>query len=75
MNAEEMFKELGYVKLAERKFVSYSKDKSKYVDFYITDHDYTTANVIINVNIHLAITQQMKELGWIEQPTKKEKII
>lgn len=79
MNAKEMFEELGYKFLNEGKinrisFMKFEDFSSLSVDFYLDDKDYSVYKDTINhlyrgyvdIKLHQAITQQMKELGWIE---------
>lgn len=77
--AKEMFEELGYGyhfdefynKISYRKYLGFI---GLNVDFYLKDKDYVaykdTVHMVVTHNVgiklHQAITQQMKELGWIE---------
>ena len=78
MTAQDMFEALGW-KLGERKdeYLYYQKKQgnAEYdLDFYLDDKTYYAygymgdykIRYMINAQEHLAITQQMKELGWIE---------
>ncbi len=77
--AREMFEELGYeLSVNENCLIEYRKknDKwwtacitfSKYQKYYISflDNDKKQAPLLLLANEHLAIHQQMKELGWIK---------
>ena len=79
MNAQEMFEKLGYKKASSHieqiitNLLSYEKGLYK-IDFdllgkiyiaYKEENDEWTS-IIIEIDEHQAITQQMKELGWIE---------
>ena len=71
MTAEQMFEALGYVRLVEDKnimiwmgnhddiWIEFDLVESKY---FITKYEEATS---IKVSLHKAITQQMKELGWL----------
>lgn len=72
MTAEQMFKELGYEKRIDfydnEHFIEY---QSKYVEedylvFSISNEDYSSNLARITIDIHKAITQQMSELGWLD---------
>lgn len=77
MNAEEMFKELGY------KLTKNNESKIEYtitstfkafvdtvVSFDICERLYYVSSLgsatLISPNIHKAITKQMEELGWLD---------
>ena len=75
MTAKEMFEKLGYKQEKDtNEFITYS-DKGiiitfcKYTQSYSTKYlDYFTGDTtsyFVDVKDHLAITEQMKELGWI----------
>jgi hypothetical protein len=73
MSAREMFEELGYELCEENKdFMRYEKPYNNIVfnkywkDYRCFKYAHCTAGIVpVNVKIHKAITQQMKELGWI----------
>ena len=75
MNAQEMFEELGYKFNEDEIEIMYSFPK--YYDGYylrivfdkiMSSYKVTKLNhsTSIGIKLHQAITQQMKELGWIE---------
>jgi hypothetical protein len=78
MTAKEMFEKLGWNLVYARHddffyskkigdalydLIFYLEDKTYEVYCTAKEHDITYP---LNANEHLAITQQMKELGWIE---------
>lgn len=71
MKAENMFKELGYKKIEGIDFIGYFHNLACIsIDFYINKKTYS-CNFMgsfrsIGVKEHKAITQQMKELGWLD---------
>lgn len=73
MTAKEMFKELGYDEEHTSTHITYYKKKLlfgyKSVTFWMTYKNYDTSDgyeeLDVTPELHLAITQQMKELGWL----------
>ena len=70
MTAEQMFKELGYKKCVSIPGYTdgsfeYIKENEYYVAFIRYDKSYYS-NKFIGVELHKAITQQMKELRWLD---------
>lgn len=73
MTANEMFEELGYKNIGAKTYIKYVK-KSVYlfkeVTFYPKWKNYDTEDggesLDITPKLHLAITQQLKELEWIK---------
>lgn len=72
MTAQEMFAELGYgVAKKDVEILAYS-DENYTVLFYFFNKTYSFfksdnyTSHWVHVVVHNAITQQMKELGWIE---------
>jgi hypothetical protein len=84
MTAKDMFEalgwELGILKEDDRDDILYYRKKqgsATYdLDFYLQDKTYWSygyvhgreINCPLGVDEHLAITQQMKELGWLDEP-------
>lgn len=72
MTAEQMFKELGYEKRIDfydnEHFIEYQSkyDERDYLVFSISNEDYSSNLSRITIDIHKAITQQMRELGWLD---------
>ena len=81
MNAREMFEELGYEleKDTNHTIEFYSinnmyEKEERWITFYLNDKDYVISSMtneefngsVMIPQEHQAITQQMKELGWIE---------
>jgi len=76
MTAKEMFKELGYkLKNSNDEEIEYIEDiESRYkntITFELIGKKYDctsyfTSSIYITPKLHQAITQQLKELGWIE---------
>lgn len=74
MSAKEMFKELGYIKFEFESEIVYKfiyKDIciirvsfDKFIRTYSINKRNQTVSV--GIELHKAITKQMKELGWIE---------
>ena len=80
MTAKEMFEKLGYIRQyktdgcicyrkslingAVRDVVFYDL-KKQYFAIELFDKG-TAVQIFITIELHLAITQQIKELGWIE---------
>ena len=70
MNAEQMFKELGYEHClwisgdmsGSFEYVNENKD---YVSFIGYDKSFYS-NKFVGIELYKAITQQMKELGWLD---------
>jgi hypothetical protein len=85
MKAKDMFKalgwELGILKEDDRDDILYyqkNEGSAEYdLDFFFEDKTYCAYGFVKGYNIrymlnaqeHLAITQQMKELGWLDEPT------
>ena len=82
MNAEEMFRKLGYSLIRHDDVcVVYSKvvddyknkkhvifyDQTQLYDVFYDDYTKGTTQAPVDVSLPLAITQQMKELGWIDE--------
>jgi hypothetical protein len=80
MNAREMFEELGYTIKKDTKAILRYTTKPNYgydiIDFSLTRKEYkltgktnqgNTHPRFCDVDKHQAITQQMKELGWIDK--------
>ena len=72
MNAKEMFEKLGYKQVFYKSEIHYLCNV-ECIKFYLgfkqyvtTDKDGTENSWAITFEEHLAIHQQMKELGWIE---------
>ncbi|MDD5293737.1 MAG: hypothetical protein PHW40_05445 [Candidatus Izemoplasmatales bacterium] len=76
MKAKEMFKELGYEFVDEKRhfdwYITYKKPWSGTSVFFLkTSKTYNVYNlrgqavVDVSIELHKAITQQMKELGWL----------
>ena len=68
MNAKEMFEELGYeIGETDEIIVEYWKNE-KNVCFWLVLKDINLFGNIatVSIELHNAIHQQMKELGWIE---------
>ena len=82
MTAKEMFEALGWELVDSPEdyrdeIIYYTKTQGSAVydlDFYLDDKTYYSYGIVkgheigypLNTQEHLAITQQMKELGWIE---------
>lgn len=73
MNAEQMFKELGYelTKNNESKIeYTFKAFVDTVVSFDICERLYYVSSLgsatVISPNIHKAITKQMEELGWLD---------
>lgn len=82
MNAQEMFEELGYKVTYYENVIYYikieayvgrgrRKSNSYTISFNLLEKQYTTMfnswQLSINAKLHEAITQQMKELGWLKK--------
>ncbi len=72
MTAREMFKELDFIIDDETSIrIEYENDydSNEYIFFDKKDKDYIVSEEIryISVDLHKAITQQMKELGWLDE--------
>ena len=80
MNAQEMFKKLGFVKnesflpsilyekvkKESRHTIVFSKKLRKYrCYFHVNGVAHVGRSEEVSVRLHKAITQQMKELGWL----------
>jgi hypothetical protein len=79
MNAKEMFEELEWALSYKSNYETlyYIKKVSKAVyeiNFYLEDRTYDVCGFVkghdviyqLNAQEHLAITQQLKELGWLD---------
>ena len=80
MIAKEMFEELGFhLHTKDRCHLIYRSKHDKngedddpfnwdYINFYLKDKTYEVDIMIsdVDIKLHKAIHQQMKELGWIE---------
>ena len=69
MKAEQMFKELGYTYHKYNDGFAYEKDRInglRHIHFFPKLHIYVTNVYRMNVELHKVITQQMKELGWLD---------
>lgn len=71
MAAKEMFEKLGYLILENEWsiiFLDKGNETEFRVSFYKGENVYLvqTFNSVVSLELHLAIHQQMKELGWIE---------
>lgn len=79
--AKEMFEELGYECSINQvaRTITYTNNEPTSINKRLTikfrQHDYTLSHesfdgypltTYVDIGLHLAITQQMKELGWIE---------
>ena len=78
MNAKEMFEALGYKKEMVNSAINFVRCKygiTKRINFYdskqyyvaLDGYTYNDSSGGTDVKEYLAITQQMKELGWIEE--------
>ena len=67
MEANEMFEKLGYKRLGTpfEDLFQYGEYLSGAISFDTTYKMFDT-NCTVNIELYNAITQQMKELGWIE---------
>lgn len=66
MNAEQMFKELGWEKFEASAFIEYRKGWA--IMFNLIEKEvnaYTQNNALLPEEVR-AIYQQMKELGWLD---------
>ena len=63
-----MFKELGYEVEKNKYYLEYRKKRweEEYVYFYLEEKKYNCGLYQINAELHKAITQQMVELGWLD---------
>ena len=78
MNAKEMLEKLGYnlfENIWHKNLITYIKTPIEVeVEFDLIDKTYSVgkneydyfANYNIDIEMHIAITQQMKELGWLD---------
>ena len=72
MNAEEMFKELGYKKEEDENGIYYEKRtelSDRYIGFDKEDKQILINGyrwVILRKELYKAIFQQMSELGWLD---------
>jgi hypothetical protein len=72
MKAKEMFKERGYKFKESHSDISYMSDDNIAIIFYKSLTQYAVIDMELHgycrnsVETHQAITQQMKELGWIK---------
>ena len=67
MTTLDMFKKFGYLtRIRTNEYVQF-KGKCLYtITFWFVDKTYDCEQSFIGIDLHKAITQQMKELGWIE---------
>ena len=66
MNAQEMFNRLGfYLSLIGTTDTIVYQQHLSHIRFWRDDRVYDTFGFDITPEIHQAITQQMKELGWL----------
>lgn len=65
MTAKEMFEELGYEAESDDEIIHYKNDLDN-VMFYIDHEEYTNDVFYVDSKLHKAITQQMSELGWLD---------
>lgn len=65
MTAKEMFEELGYEAESDDDIIHYKNDLDN-VMFYIDHEEYTNDVFCVDSKLHKAITQQMSELGWLD---------
>ena len=79
MNAKEMFKKLGFIQDEKRgnwlRFVNERQFRREVLSFDLQNKTYSThatdefgdpVYMGVTIEMHTAITQQMKEMGWIE---------
>lgn len=67
MTAKEMFEALGYKQVLYAQFIEYTSSSFDEGEFYIIFYDEKyDSNAWLDIETHKAITQQMKELGWLE---------
>lgn len=70
MTAQQMFEELGYEKTSENENGILYSDIFSQVAFFKKDKKYGVYTIMkkfkASTNLHKAIHQQLKELGWIE---------
>ena len=78
MTAKEMFNEIGYYSHDNvNDCLTFVKEQGSvvyYIEFYLGEFSYESYGIAkgyditnpIGVKMHSAITQQMKELGWIK---------
>ena len=69
MTAKEMFEKLGFNYKKYNMGFAYEKDDGnhqKFVHFDVNNSKYCTNVYHVDVELHNAITMQMKESGWIE---------
>ena len=76
MNAQEMFKEMEFKKSVNEREIRYTFTNDENAEDEIIFNlkgkcyefrtDYDIDSFLITTKVHNAITQQMKELGWIE---------
>nr|DAH30963.1 MAG TPA: Thaumarchaeal output domain 1 [Caudoviricetes sp.] len=78
MNAEEMFKKLGYKRNLDSKKIIYEKELKGMFHYFEITFNLTEKEVelyddyeayTINKALLKAIQQQLKELGWLEEET------
>lgn len=78
--AEKMFKKLGYKKKTyQDKVIIYTREKQDYgqtiINFYLNEKDYShfididdsSDLLYIDMELHKAIHEQLKELGWLDE--------
>ena len=66
MTAKEMFEKLGYKYFKYDDFIQFEKDNGDWISFDLDDKSYCHEDRQgITLKEHIAIHQQMKELGWL----------
>ena len=66
MNAQEMFEKLGYFTSVKTSlYLEISSKNNNCINFWLDIKSYDCDESIIDVELHKAITQQMKELKWL----------
>lgn len=66
MNAKEMFETLGYRQVDYGEMMIYANGHVHYIYINTKHKEYWACNdTFIDLRLHEAITQQMKELGWL----------
>ena len=66
MNAKEMFEALGYRQVEDNEIITYINGHVHYIYIDTKHREYWHCNdTFIDLRLHEAITQQIKELGWL----------
>ena len=66
MTAEKLFEKLGYKRVNSQEGIKYQN--KNFTIFFAPDlQSYNTNTLFIPINLHNAIHQQCKELGWLEE--------